>query len=90
MTINGLPTSFPPIVPRPVGPGQSVRTSESLSLAVGAPHQATVRGASLWDVLTQEEKSFFLGSAAGGLSYNPLGQPDKAEPVVGQHLDVRA
>lgn len=87
MTISGLNPYAPPIPARITTPASPARANVPAPTTAGA---TTVRSASLWQVLTPEEKAFFLG-AAGSIGYSPTGAPAAAgAPAVGQHLDVRA
>jgi hypothetical protein len=56
-----------------------------------APAPAT-KPSPLWSVLTDEERAFFLSTAAlGSLGYGPTGAVTReADAPIGQRLDVRA
>lgn len=59
-----------------------------------APPDAVAAGqdATLWDILTEEERSFFLArTALGPLTYGRgTGHPAAPSAPVGQRIDVRA
>ena len=74
---------LPPAGPRAATPKHAAPESER---AAGA------EPASLWELLTPEERSFFQQLAATGqLTYAPGGKPDErnAAAPTGQRIDVR-
>jgi hypothetical protein len=57
-----------------------------------APSEPAAEPATLWDLLTPEERSFFQQLATTGrLAYGPGGRADEPPPAVptGQRIDVR-
>lgn len=70
--------------PRPSAPTASSPTASAAAASNGPPP--------LWSVLTDAERSFFLGTAAlGSLGYGPDGAIARdAEAPIGQRIDVRA
>ncbi len=83
---GGGPTALPQHPPRGVEPRAAAQPRRTEAAAPsGAPP-------SLWSVLTDEERQFFLGAAAmGPLSYGPSGaKPAAPAAPLGQRIDVRA
>lgn len=69
-------------------------TDPGLPAPSAAPPEAAPTGqdATLWDILTDEERSFFLArTALGPLTYGRgTGHHDTPSAPVGQRIDVRA
>lgn len=88
MTISRTTPS--PIVQRPVAPAPARPAAATTSSASATAARGT--DSPLWNVLTDEERAFFLDlNAHGPISYGPRGaasQPPAAP--LGQRLDVRA
>ncbi len=85
MTITGINHTFPPIGPRGIeGPAAPTQVQR----AAGPAPQAE----GLQQVLTAEERAFFLGAgpALGPAVYDATGQAGQNAPVAGLRLDVRA
>jgi len=98
MNISG-PLQSPSFYPRPEPTSRRAAAAADKSAArpnedaapAGAPAQAP-QEASLWEILTEEERAFFQEQASlGPLTYKPGGSgkvPSSAAPT-GQRIDVR-
>lgn len=69
---------------------------DRVDATIGAPtdglRPAALRAASLWDVLSPEERAFFADSATlGALTYRPGGRtPESLSAPVGARIDLQA
>jgi hypothetical protein len=90
VTISRVPTT--PLYPTP--PASAPARGAAPTAAPASPSATTpTSGPSpLWSVLTDQERAFFLSTAAlGSLGYGPTGAVTReAEAPLGQRLDVRA
>ncbi len=92
MTISRVPVS--PIYPTP--PSSTTAPAARGGAPVAASSTSALAPATkpspLWSVLTDEERAFFLSTAAlGSLGYGPTGAVTReADAPIGQRLDVRA
>lgn len=89
MTISRVPNY--PIYPTPPS-GGAARPAAPVAAAPTASAPAASGPPPLWSVLTDAERSFFLGTAAlGSLGYGPNGAiAREADAPLGQRIDVRA
>ncbi len=89
MTISGIHASFPSIPPRGIE-GITTPAPAPASPSRSAANAPRVDG--LQQVLTAEERAFFLGAGPVSASalYDATGQTGQAIPVAGLRLDVRA
>lgn len=89
MTISRVPATptypTPPTAQPARGAVPTAATAPSAPVPAGKPSP-------LWSVLTDEERAFFLSTAAlGSLGYGPTGAVTReADAPIGQRLDVRA
>ena len=90
MTISRVPTV--PLYPTPPATAPARGAAPSASPASTAASTAASGPSPLWSVLTDQERAFFLSTAAlGSLGYGPSGAVTRdAEAPLGQRLDVRA
>jgi hypothetical protein len=91
VTISRVPTI--PLYPTPPASAPARGAAPSTATASNGTAPAPASGPSpLWSVLTDQERAFFLSTAAlGSLGYGPSGAVTRdAEAPLGQRLDVRA
>jgi hypothetical protein len=91
VTISRVPTV--PLYPTPPAATPARGAAPSAASASNSAAAAPASGPSpLWSVLTDQERAFFLSTAAlGSLGYGPSGAVTRdAEAPLGQRLDVRA
>jgi hypothetical protein len=97
--MDAIGSNFPLRIPdapaaRPAGAptgGAAPARDDAATAAASAPARPPVGEASLWDLLTPEERAFFTQQAAlGPLSYRPDGAARAGAPLpTGRHIDVR-
>ena len=86
MSVQG-PAALPPRFPE-LRPGRSASSPPATGAATAAPAS---RESSLWEVLTEEERSFFQQQALlGPLTYGKSRAAAAPSAPTGQRLDVRA
>jgi hypothetical protein len=89
VTISRVPAT--PIYPAQPAAQAARGVAPTATAATTALAPAT-KPSPLWSVLTDEERAFFLSTAAlGSLGYGPTGAVTReADAPIGQRLDVRA
>ncbi|MEI2719227.1 MAG: hypothetical protein V9E87_03670 [Gemmatimonadales bacterium] len=89
MTISRVPAT--PIYPTQPA-AQAARGVAPTATAATTTLAPATKPSPLWSVLTDEERAFFLSTAAlGSLGYGPTGAVTReADAPIGQRLDVRA
>ncbi|MGE0351732.1 MAG: hypothetical protein AB7I33_04935 [Gemmatimonadales bacterium] len=74
-----------PILPRVPAAAPAARPASGPASEAARPD-----GATLWDMLTPEERAYFTQAAAGPLAYRAGGSGVTPPAPTGQRLDVRA
>ncbi|MBK7594325.1 MAG: hypothetical protein IPJ11_03510 [Gemmatimonadetes bacterium] len=89
MTISRVPAT--PIYPTPPS-APAARGSAPVAASSASALAPATKPSPLWNVLTAEERAFFLSTAAlGSLGYGPSGAVTReVDAPIGQRLDVRA
>jgi len=90
VTISRVPTV--PLYPTPPAAAPARGAAPSAASAPTSSSAPAPGPSPLWSVLTDQERAFFLSTAAlGSLGYGPSGAVTRdAEAPLGQRLDVRA
>lgn len=91
MKVDGPSFPLPPSLARPAAPASRAEAPPRAAAEEAAPAAAPRAEATLWDVLTPEERAFFAQQASlGPLSYGPRRGADASLAPLGQRVDVRA
>lgn len=91
MKVDGPSFPLPPSVARPALQAPRGDAPTRAAAEEAAPAAAPRGEATLWDVLTPEERAFFAQQASlGPLSYGPRRAAEAALAPLGQRVDVRA